>query len=204
MIGIIAAALFFGCIAFLGSYASNIICAGITPPVDGPPRGKPPVAFLIGASALLGALIVARGGSQLQIAIVSIVVFACVASWCSDMICGIVPDAFTLAPLGALLLFALTHRDWMIFLWAIIPFVPFAFAAFLSHGTGMGWGDAKLVALAGAVLGAPLALLMMAAACLAALVGYRLKGIRQGPIAFAPYIAAFIGIGVALPAGLIR
>ena len=104
---------------------------------------------------------------------------------------------------GALLLFALTHRDWMIFLWGSFHScrsrLPRSFRTARD-----GWGDAKLVALAGAVLGAPLALLMMAAACLAALVGYRLKANRQGPIVFAPYIAAFIGIGVALPAGLIR
>ena len=204
MIGIIAAALFFGCVAFLGSFASSALCAGITPPADGPPLGKPPVTALIIASAILGGLIIARGGTALQVAIVAIVVFACVASWCSDMTCGIVPDAFTLAPLGALLLFALTHGDWIVFFWAFLPFAPFAGAAFLSRGIGMGWGDAKLVALGGAVLGGPLALLMMAAACITALIGHRLKGIRTGPIAFAPYIAAFICLGIALPNGAMR
>jgi prepilin signal peptidase PulO-like enzyme (type II secretory pathway) len=83
-----------------------------------------------------------------------------------------------------------------------IIFVPFAIAAMFSRGQGMGWGDVKLVALTGAVLGAPLALIALALACLAAAIGHRISRARQTPIAFAPYIAA--ATAIALPLGLVH
>ncbi|HKU81231.1 MAG TPA: prepilin peptidase, partial [Candidatus Tumulicola sp.] len=81
-------------------------------------------------------------------------------------------------------------------------FVPFAIAAWSTKGRGMGWGDVKLVALAGAALGAPLAMLAMVAACILAVIGYRIKHLASGPIAFAPYIA--VAVGVAIPLGIGR
>ena len=65
----------------------------------------------------------------------------------------------------------------------------------------MGWGDAKLVALTGAVLG-PLGFLAMAVARAAAAVGYKVKRITIGPIALAPYIAS--AIALALPLAFAR
>ncbi|MEO6834359.1 MAG: prepilin peptidase [Candidatus Tumulicola sp.] len=202
MIGIVAAVAFFGCVAFLGVKLSGIVCARIAPLKDGPPSGEPPVAALIAAAAFLGALLVVQGVTPLAMGTAAIVVGALVACWCSDSTCGIVPDVFTLIPLGILVLFAITHGDWGIVLSAFIPFAPFAAAAAFTRGHGMGWGDVKLAALAGAALGAPLAILAMAAACVAAAVGYKIKGIKHGPIAFAPYIAA--AIGIALPLGAAR
>jgi len=202
VIGILAAVAFFGCLAFLGVELSRIVCARITPLEDGPPTSEPPALALIAAAAFLGALLVSQGAQPLQIGIASIVVFALVACWCSDARCGIVPDPFTLAPLGVLLLFSVVHGDWWVVASSVILFLPFAAAAMLSRGEGMGWGDVKLAALAGAVLGAPLALLAMAVACVAAVAGYRIKGIKHDPIAFAPYIAA--AVAIALPLGTVR
>lgn len=200
MIGIIVAAGFFACIAIIGMQLSAMVCADIQPSEDGPATGKPPYVLLAVAAALLGGFLVARGTEPLQIGVAAIVVFALVACWCSDMICGIVPDAFTLGPLAALFVFSLAVRDWGMMLSAIIVFAPFAIAALFSRGTGMGWGDAKLVALSGAALGAPLAIMALAVACLAAVVGHRVAGAGRGPIAFAPYIAALTA--VVLPVGL--
>ncbi len=143
-----------------------------------------------------------QGVPPLQIAVDAVVVFALVACWCSDSLCGIVPDVFTLIPLAIVLLLSIVRGNWWAVASAAILLAPFAVAAMMSRGRGMGWGDVKLVALAGAALGAPLGLLAMAAACIAAVVGYKIKGIRQGPIAFAPYIAA--AIGFALPLGTAR
>lgn len=202
MIGVVAAAAFFACVAYIGSQLSRAACARVTPPHDGPATGTPPVAELVVAAALLGGLLMWRGALPLQMAAAVIVVFALVACWCSDMTCGILPDAFTLAPLAALVLFSFVQRDWGIVLSALIPFVPFAVAALFSRGYGMGWGDAKLVALTGAALGAPLALLTLAVACIAAVVGNRITGAGRIPIAFAPYIAACTGL--ALPLGIVH
>lgn len=199
MILTIAAAVFFGCIGVIALHLSRALCAGIVPAEDGPPPGRPPYIVLVAACALLGGALVAVGATPLQIGIAAIVAFALVACWCSDALCGIVPDVFTLAPLAALLLFAVAQRDWWIAISATVVFAPFAVAAIFSRGYGMGWGDAKLVALAGAALGAPLALLALSCACAAAVIVNRFARGR-GPIAFAPYIAA--ATGLALPLGL--
>ena len=202
MIGIIAAALFFGCIAFIAVQASRAACNGVLPAPDGPPPSTPPDVVLIVAAALLGGLVVALGAAPAQIAIAALVVFALVACWCSDMLCGILPDVFTLAPLGLLLVFALTQRNWGLIFSALVVFVPFAGAAAFSRGYGMGWGDAKLVAIVGAALGAPLAVFALFFGCAAAVVGHRVAGWPSRPIALAPYIAA--AAGIAIPLGLLH
>jgi hypothetical protein len=198
VIGIIAAALFFGSIAFIAVQASRYACNGVLPAPDGPPPSTPPDAVLIVAAAVLGGLVVALGATTTQIAIAALVVFALVACWCSDMLCGILPDVFTLAPLGLLLVFALTQRNWGLIFSAFVVFVPFAGAAAISRGYGMGWGDAKLVAIAGAALGAPLAVFALFFGCAAAVIGHRIVGWPQRPMAFAPYIAAATGIAIPL------
>jgi prepilin signal peptidase PulO-like enzyme (type II secretory pathway) len=201
MIATVAAAVFFGCVGVIALYGSRALCAGIPAADDGPPAGRPPYAVLVIACALLGGVLVIARATPLELGIAAIVVFALVACWCSDALCGLVPDVFTLAPLAALLLFAAAQRDWGIVISALVVFLPFAAAAFYSRGYGMGWGDAKLVAISGAVLGAPLALMALAAACAAAVVIHQIVSARRGtPIAFAPYIAA--ATGIALPLGL--
>ncbi len=197
-----AAALFFGSIACLGLNVSRHVCAGIAPADDGPPPVRTPAPVLIAGAMIVGAALVLLHAPPVQIGIAAIVVFALVACWLSDAMCGIVPDLFTLVPLAALLLFALAHRDWGTIVSAVVVFVPFAGAAFFSRGYGMGWGDAKLVALAGAALGAPLALLALTIACAIAGIGHWIWGKARAPIAFAPYIAA--ATGIALPLGLLR
>ena len=202
MIGIIAAALFFGSIAFIAVQTSRAACTAVLPSPDGPAPGAPPDAVLIAASALLGGLVVWLGATPTQIGIIALVIFALVACWCSDMLCGILPDVFTLAPLGLLLLFALTQRNWGLILSAFVVFVPFAVAAAFSRGYGMGWGDAKLVAISGAALGAPLAIFALFFGCAAAVVGHRIAGWPRRPIALAPYIAA--ATAVAIPLALLH
>ncbi|MGA8575541.1 MAG: prepilin peptidase [Candidatus Cybelea sp.] len=196
------AALFFSSIAVIGIAASRAACRGIAPDEDGPPAGTPPYSVLVTGSALLGGLLMYWHATPLQLGIAAMVLFALVACWCSDAVCGIVPDAFTLAPLAALLLFSFAQHDWGIWISALLAFAPFALAALFSQGRGMGWGDVKLVALSGAALGAPLVVLALAAACAVAAAVHRIRGAHRGPIAFAPYIAA--ATGIALPLGLAR
>jgi prepilin signal peptidase PulO-like enzyme (type II secretory pathway) len=198
----IAAAIFFGSTAFIGLQVSRTVCNGIVPADDGPAPAKVPAPVLVVGSMLIGASLVLLHAPPLQIGIGAIVTFALVACWFSDALCGIVPDLFTLVPLAALLLFAFAQRDWGTIASAAIVFVPFAGAAFFSKGYGMGWGDAKLVALSGAALGAPLAFLALTLACAAAAGGHWLLRRARAPIAFAPYIAA--ATAIALPLGLMH
>jgi prepilin signal peptidase PulO-like enzyme (type II secretory pathway) len=201
VVSIILTVVFFACAAYLGVELSRAVCANITPLDGAPPLGQPPVVVLVAAGALLGALLVTVGAQPMQLGAFAIVVLALAACWSSDSLCGIVPDVFTLVPLGALLVLALTRGNWLTVVSSAIAFAPFALAAWTTHGRGMGWGDAKLVALAGAALGAPLAIFAMIVACVAAVVGYKIKGIKAGPIAFAPYIAAVVGAALPLAVG---
>lgn len=200
--GIVIGIGLFACIALLAIEVSKAVCARVEPLDGAPATSEPPALLLTVAAAFVGAALVSRGVGPMQFATLGILTFALVASWTSDSLRGIVPDVFTLVPLGVVLLLAIVQRDWIVLASAALLFVPFATAAWTTKGRGMGWGDVKLVTLAAAALGAPLAMVAMIVACLAAVVGYRLKRIAGGPIAFAPYIAA--AVGVAMPFGLGR
>jgi prepilin signal peptidase PulO-like enzyme (type II secretory pathway) len=201
----IAAALigaaFFAAAGYLGTLLGSVYAECIQAFEDGPPAHRAPVGLLIGACAILGALVTAHVASPLQILLAGLVCAALVAVFITDARRGIVPDAFTIGPLTFILFAGLLQHDWGVFLSAAAPFVPFAIAAALTRGRGMGWGDVKLAALGGAVLGAQLSLIVFAVACLAAgALNYR-RGAQRGPIAFAPYLAT--AIGLAIPAGVL-
>lgn len=197
----ILGALFFAAAGYLGAIAGLWFAERIEPLPDAPKPGKAPVGALIAACGAIGA-IVTMHGNQGQVLLIAVVCIALVAIWITDTTRGVVPDVFTLGPLGLILILAVWQHDWLIFVSAAIPFVPFAAAAMLSRGRGMGWGDVKMVALGGALLGAQTAVLVFAFACLAAVALNYLRGHRSGPIAFAPYLAA--AIGLAIPLGILR
>jgi len=194
-------ALFFGAAGYVGSLLGLFFTERIERFPDGPEPGRAPVPLLIAGSALIGAIVVTRA-DQGQILLIAIVCAALVAIWITDSVCGIVPDVFTLGPLGLILVVAVWRHDWFAFISAAIPFVPFAFVAMLSRGRGMGWGDVKMVALGGALLGAEISVLAFSLACIAAVLLSYLRGRSRGPIAFAPYLAA--AIGLAIPVGILR
>jgi prepilin signal peptidase PulO-like enzyme (type II secretory pathway) len=116
----------------------------------------------------------------------------------TDLRCGVIPDAFTLPPLLAVLLVSAVERDPSAICGAAIVAVPFAAIAAFTRGRGMGWGDVKLAALGGALAGmAGITLAVGAAAIVAAIVGVAGGRARQ-PIAFGPYLAAAIAATFAL------
>ncbi len=185
---------------FAGALLSRIVVADREPFDDGPVPMRSPVAILVLACAVIGGVLAAHNVSPVQLALAAIVCLALVACWCSDATVGIVPDAFTIPPLLIILLFAIVDRQWWIIASSIITAVPFAAAAAFTKGHGLGWGDVKLAALGGAVLGAQVSVLVFAVASLAAVIVSRFRGVdKNEPIAFAPYLAA--AIGVAIPIG---
>jgi len=191
---IVLGAAAFAAVGCLGVRLGEAVCAGIAPFADGPRPGRPPTVWLVGACAILGASLVLHGDDATRLALSAILTVALVACWTSDVRCGIVPDVFTLAPLGAVLLAGVLQQEWWHVFAAIVPFVPFAAAALASKGRGMGWGDVKLAALGGAVLGIGPAMLAFAGACIVAVGIAWVRGRRTEPIAFAPYLAAAIGV----------
>ena len=107
---------------------------------------------------------------------------------------------FPLGPLGLILLVALWEHQWGVPVSAAIVALPFATAAALTRGRGLGWGNVEIAALGGAVLGAPLALFVLAVACLAVVVVSALRG-RTGTAPLVFYV--IVAIAVAIPIGVV-
>lgn len=202
IVAAVLGAAFFALAAFVGTLLGNTVADSLHRFEDGPRPQAPPARLLIAGCAVIGAVAATHAAIPAQLVLVAVICTALVAIWCCDVRTGIIPDIFTLVPLGIVLAVALWAHEWWIFVSTVVPFVPFAVAASLSRGRGMGWGDVKLVALGGGVLGAQLSLLAFALACVAAVVVARTQGRKAEAIAFAPYLAA--AIGIALPVGMFR
>ncbi len=199
MILILLSTVVFGAMGALGVYAARYVCADHAPLPDGPPTHKVSIRLLVVGNALLGALTAMRPGLPLQaLAIIALACAVLTAIWVADTEVGMIPDAFTLAPLGALLLAAILSGHWYVAIVAAVPAIPFAILAWRSHGIGLGWGDVKLAALGGPLIGMQGALIFFAVACAAAVIVARVRGISGKPVAFGPYLAAAIALPLAL------
>lgn len=195
-------AAFFALAAYVGTLCGNAMAERIERFDDGPAPGVPPVGVIVAVSAAIGAVVVTRSSEPLQILPIVLVCAALAAVWCCDLRTGIVPDVLTLAPLGAILAFSAWEHAWWIPASALIVFIPFAIAAAVSRGLGMGWGDVKLAALGGAVLGAELSLVSFMVACVVAVVVNYAMLRKRGAIALGPYLAG--AIALAIPFGMLR
>ncbi len=184
--------------AFLGVLLAAQICEATAAFEDGPPSGTTSIPLLLGCVALLGASIAMHGLSVPQLGLVAVLSLCLSAIWYSDVKRGVVPDVFTLVPLVAILAVAAYFQQWSMLISSAVVFVPFAGAALFSKGRGMGWGDVKLVALGGALLGAESAVLAFGIACAAAVIVAFVRNRRHEPIAFAPYLVGAIALAIAL------
>ena len=195
---VLVGALLFALMAYAGLLLADRIARMVEPFDDGPQPGEPPLWLLVLGCSLVGAAVTAHAASGLHLAVVATVCTCLAAAWYVDARCGIVPDVFSIGPLLLVLGVAMGEHHSGVFVSALIPLAPFATAAALSRGRGMGWGDVKLAALAGAVLGAQAALLALAVACIAAVLYAYSQKQRSAPIAFAPYIAGAIAAAIPL------
>ncbi|HMD03403.1 MAG TPA: A24 family peptidase [Candidatus Baltobacteraceae bacterium] len=202
LLEIIVSAVVFGCGAYLGMQLSAMIGSRLQRKrLDRDPKQTQLLALgLTVCSTLIGGVLASRGVAIVPFVILGIVSVCLCAAWYSDVTYGFIPDYFTLIPLGLVVAAALIERDlnWNLLLSTFAAFLPFGLAALLSKGRGMGWGDSKLAALGGAILGFQMALLTFAAACLALVAVGWLRGRRAEPMAFAPYLAVAIVFGVLL------
>jgi prepilin signal peptidase PulO-like enzyme (type II secretory pathway) len=194
-------ALFFAAAGYVGALLGITFADHLQSLPDGPPPQNAPIAVLIAGCAAIGAVVSTHITSPPNILLIALVCVALVAIYIIDARRGIVPDVFTIGPLAIMLLIALWQHEWQLLVAVAVPFVPFAVAAILSRGRGMGWGDVKLVALGGAILGARISILAFAGACIAAVAINYMRGNKRGAIAFAPYLAS--AIGLAIPIGIL-
>lgn len=198
MAAVVAWGFIYACAGTCGVIAAHFLCARIERHEDGPAPMSLHPAIPAAAFALLGVVIAARGASVTELGTVALLGVPLIGIWYCDARTGIIPDVFTLVPMGIIALGVVLHHTWWIAISALVIFAAFALAATFSRGRGMGWGDAKLAMLAGAALGLETSLLTLALACFAATVVAVARKRSAQPIAFAPYIvvAMLLAFGV--------
>ncbi len=195
-------AFIFACSAACGVFAGMLVAARIDRFEDGPaPRLLHPSIPIV-LFAVLGYALALRGGSVSQLGTVALLALPLAGAWYVDARKGIVPDIFTLVPLAIIGISIVVQHTWVVGVSTVFIFAVFATAAVLSKGRGMGWGDAKLAALTGAVLGLQSSLLALALACFAATIVSVIRDRGAKPIAFAPYmiVATLAAIAVSVHA----
>lgn len=199
LILIFAAGLTFACAAYGGTLLAAA-CFSRMPLAltDGPRPVPPPVSFIVISAGLLGAIIASRGTPPLGYVVFALLTFVLAAIWYCDMRWGVIPDALTIIPLIAVVVLAIVEQSWWTIASAIVPAIPFAIAAAISKGYGMGWGDVKFVALGGAVIGMQSAVLFFAASCFAAVIVSAIQRRGSQPVAFAPYLICGVAASLAL------
>jgi prepilin signal peptidase PulO-like enzyme (type II secretory pathway) len=195
---VVFGAALFGTAGWLGRLVSDTWYGAIEREADGPLAIALPVWAFVVPAACIGIAVGIRGATPLHVAVMVIGVLALTVCAATDVRTGMIPDLFTLGPLVLVLALAMAQRDWLVPAGAAFAFVPFAILAVASRGRGMGWGDVKLAALGGALVGMGGITLAVAFAALAAsIVGFA-YGRRRAPIAFGPYLAVSIGATLGL------
>jgi prepilin signal peptidase PulO-like enzyme (type II secretory pathway) len=194
-------ALFFGLASLVGVLLADAVSKNYVAD-DNVRTFIPPPALVVAAGAVLGAAIVPHASSGERIVIMALACLSLSAIIMVDARFGIIPDLFTIVPLAIVLLLAISQRDWWVLVSTLVPAVPFALLALYSRGVGMGWGDVKLAALGGALLGAELSALTLALACLVAAAIARGLFRTGQAVPLGPYMA--VAIAIALPAGAMQ
>lgn len=195
-------ALIFGTSALCGVLIATVLLPRLRRHDDGPEPVKLHPAYLIGGAAVLGALLGWRRLPNPEFAIAALTMLPLAGAWYCDALTGLIPDVFTLVPLAVAVGYEtfVMKQPWVV-LAALVLFLPFALGAVFSKGRGMGWGDAKLAAFGGALLGMRDATLAFGIASLAlVVVGSIRYRSRRVPLAFAPYLVAAIAATIAVRA----
>ena len=193
---ILLTALLFAAAGGIGTASARALCAGRAPYEGGPTPVAVPLWAFAAAAGCVGLAVALQARPPVQVGLLLFVVAALAACSAADFACGALPDAFTLVPLVVVLALAAFARDATPALAAGFVALPFAAGALLSRGRGLGWGDVKLAALGGALLGAGGAALAFTLAALAAYTVARSTGGVRRPIAFGPYLAATIAVSL--------
>lgn len=197
----LATAIGFGCSAFLAMQFAALVYGKEPPVEDGPVPARVPVLTVVAIAAAIGGLSAGRGADLASLAVVDLIVFAlCAVVW-TDVTRGFIGDWFSLPPIGLVLILAILKHDLIpVAIATVVVTLPFALAAFFSKGRGMGWGDVKLVGLGAALLDPQTSVLVYAIACMVACGVAVARRKRAEPVAFAPYLATAIAIGMVIPA----
>lgn len=195
---VVAGAVLFAFCGVAGQWLGEWLCRGRVPFHDGPVPSSAPAWVFAASAAAVGVMADRHGTTTLQLLGAAAFVFTLAAGAAADLRCGIIPDVFTLGPLGAVIVVAVCTRDATPIVGASIVAFPLAVAAVCTRGRGFGWGDVKLGALGGAALGGPGTLYALFGALLCVCLWSFVRRTTAQPVAFAPYFAAAIAAGIGL------
>lgn len=184
--------------AWIGTILAHMLCRDIVPYDDGPEPVDYAVWHFPAAGAIIGSLAGLHAWQLAEASAAMLIVVALAACAACDLRCGMLPDSGAFAVLAVAIVLAAGRNDWMPGLNAAAMALPFAILAFLTRGRGMGWGDVKLAAAGGAVLGISGAMLAFALAAIVALVIARSREALRRPIPFGAYLAGSIALSFAL------
>lgn len=198
LISALIGAALFGAAGWLGTLLSEALYGKLAPEADGPAAIVVPEWTFIAVAGCVGLFVGMRGESPVHVALLLIAVMSLAACAATDFRAGMIPDLFSLGALLIVLAYAAVQHDWAPLLSALFVFVPFAALAMFSKGRGMGWGDVKLATLGGALVGMVGITLAVGVASISAYIVGRTSGRLKQPIAFGPYLAASIGVALAV------
>ena len=194
----VAVASLFAAAGWAGTMLSERLYGGLQPECDGPaPVAVARWVFVAGAAGI-GFVTGMHELPAWQLALLAIAVTCLAGGAATDVRVGLIPNWFTVGPLVLVLAIAAARHDLAPPLGALAGLLPFAALALASRGRGMGWGDVKLAALGGALVGTAGIFLAVAVAAAAAYAVARAGGRLRQPIAFGPYLAASIGAVLSL------
>jgi prepilin signal peptidase PulO-like enzyme (type II secretory pathway) len=191
--GVFGAALF-GTAGWFGRVLSETCYGALERAVDGPLPLALPAWLFAALPAALGLVMGLQGVRALPLALLVVAVLSLSVCAATDLRTGLVPDLFTVGPLIVIVAVSAVGRDWLPLAGAAFALLPFAAIAALTHGRGMGWGDVKLAALGGALVGIGGITLAVVLASAAAYAVVAVTGQMRRPIAFGPYLAVSIGV----------
>jgi prepilin signal peptidase PulO-like enzyme (type II secretory pathway) len=190
----VVGALLFGTMGGLGRVVAGLWYGSIEPAADGPAAGTVPAWTFVALPACVGAIVGDRGVPLPHLVMLLPAMLALSVCAATDLRAGMLPDLFTLGPLVVLLAFAAFERVWSPLAGAAFVAAPLAIIATMTRGRGMGWGDVKLAAFGGALVGIGGVTLAVALAAIAAASVAAVTGRLRRPIAFGPYLAASIAV----------
>jgi leader peptidase (prepilin peptidase)/N-methyltransferase len=199
--GALGAALF-GTAGWCGRMLAETRYASLEREADGPLPVALPAWLFVAVPAGLGTVVGLHGVQPVTLALLVIAVLSLTVCAATDLRSGLLPDLFTIGPLVVVVAVSAQQGDWLPLAGAVFALLPFAAIAAISRGRGMGWGDVKLAALGGALVGIGGITLAVTLASAAAFLVFSVKGRTREPIAFGPYLAVSIGALMALGSAL--
>jgi prepilin signal peptidase PulO-like enzyme (type II secretory pathway) len=201
IIAVLVSALIFAIASAIGIPIAAYLTKNLERFDDGPPIMRIPQYLPIVCAAILGAVygfnlahVETPAKTISEVLLFAPAVMVAIACLFVDAKTGLVPDILTVPALLVVLVYALFTGNNLPFAGAAMLFLPFAMTAYFSKGLGMGWGDVKLVAFAGAVLGPSRGLVAAVLACLATYVIAKIQKKSKEPVAFAPALVASFAV----------